>query len=318
MRNEYKMATIFGGSGFIGRQVVRELANSGYLIKVATRVPERAYELRPCGTVGQVVPFECSYSDPASIAEAVAGADVVVNCIGILYERKKGDFTRAHSEIPAMIAKACVKAGIQSFIQISAAGIETSTSRYAKTKLAGEQAIRQIMPDVTILRPSIVFGPDDDFFNKFAGLMQILPVLPLIGGGHTLFQPVYVGDIADAVMAVVKNPDHHRGRIYELGGPEIVSFKEIYKILEKHTGHKRVYFNLPWILAKMDAFFLSLLPTPLLTPDQVESLKSDFTVTEASPGLAELDIRPTAMAMILPQYLAAYRAGGRFGTLKQA
>lgn len=318
MRKPYKIATIFGGSGFIGKQVVRELARAGYLIKVATRVPERAYELRPCGTVGQVVPFECHYGDPASIAAAVAGAEVVVNCIGILYERKKGDFKRAHAEIPAMIAEACVKAEVKSFIHISAAGIEISKSRYAKTKLEGENAIRKIMSDVTILRPSIVFGPDDDFFNKFAGLMQILPALPLIGGGRTLFQPVYVGDIADAVMAAIKTPDHHRGRVYELGGPEIVSFKEIYKILERYTGHRRIYFYLPWILAKIDAFFLSLLPTPLLTPDQVESLKSDFTVSPQSPGLAELGLRPTGMEMILPQYLAAYRAGGRFGALKQA
>lgn len=317
-----KTATIFGGTGFIGSQVVRELAKKGYRIKVATRVPERAYFLRPCGHVGQVVPFACNYSDKDSIAAAVKDADVVVNCIGILYERGRTKFARVHTELPQEIAKACRKQGAARFVHISALGCDKGGSRYAKSKLEGEKAVRKAFPAATILRPSVVFGPDDDFFNKFAGLARLAPALPLIGGGNTRFQPVYVGDVADAVLAALTLPGvgagDPRGKIYELGGPEVATFREIYQRLFSHTGRKRTMVSLPWGLAKVNATFLGMLPHPILTRDQVESLKTDTVVDEKALTLQDLGINPTGMALILPSYLEHYRPGGRFADKKRA
>ncbi len=316
-----KTATIFGGTGFIGSQVVRELAKKGYRIKVASRVPERAYFLRPCGSVGQVVPFVCDYSNPDSIAEAVKGAECVVNCIGILYERGKAKFKRIHTELPEQIARACQKEGVARFAHISALGCEKGSSRYAKSKLEGEKAVQKAFPDATILRPSVVFGPDDDFFNKFASLSRYAPALPLIGGGGTKFQPVYVGDVADAVLAALTLPSGEgdpRGKTYELGGPEVVNFCEIYERLFRNTGRKRMLVSLPWGIAKVKASFLSMLPKPPLTRDQVESLKTDNVCGENALKLADLGVRPTGMALILPSYLEHYRPGGKFADKKRA
>lgn len=315
MTMKNKVATVFGGTGFIGRQVVRELAKKGVIVKVATRVPERAYFLKPDGAVGQIVPFQCNYSDEESIVAAVKGADYVVNCVGILYERKRGGFKRVHADIPAVIAEACLQEGVENFVHISIPNIENDTSRYAKSKYEGEKAIQKIFPKATILRPSVVFGPDDDFFNKFAELMRFVPVLPLIGGGKTRFQPVYVGDVADAVMAALEKPEA-RGQIYELGGPEVVSFKEVYELLSRYTGRRRMYIKLPFWLAKVQAVFMGLLPKPLLTCDQVESLKSDHVIKPEAKGLADLGVTPTLMDVVLPTYLESYRAGGRFAEVK--
>ena len=322
MTMEQKIATIFGGTGFVGEQVVRELAHAGYRIKVATRVPERAYFLRPCGSVGQVVPFFCDYSDDASIENAVSGADVVVNGIGILYQKKRGGFKRAHVAVPEAIAKACKKQGVSRFVHISALGCDKGKSVYAKTKRDGEQAVKKAFPDVTILRPSVIFGPGDNFFNMFAELSRFLPCLPLIGGGKTLFQPVYVGDVADAVMAALSLPDKGKdgpcGQVYELGGPEILSFKELYQRMFTYTNRPRALVSLPYGLAKIQATFMSLLPKPLLTPDQVESLKTDNIVDKKAKGLRDLGVEPTGMSMILPGYLGVYCPGGRFGEKKSA
>lgn len=316
MSVESKIATVFGGTGFLGRQIVRELARAGYRIKVATRVPERAYFLKPDGAVGQIVPFECRYSDPQSIAEAVQGADVVVNCVGILFERKRGDFARAHADIPAEIAKACAKEGVRRFVHISIPNIENDTSRYARSKFEGEKVASAAFPKLTILRPSVVFGPDDDFFNKFAELMRFAPVLPLIGGGTTKFQPVYVGDVADAVMACTGADEQVCGQVYELGGPDVVSFKDVYGLLTKYTGRKRIYMALPFGLAKVQACFMGMMPKPLLTCDQVESLKTDYVIGPDAKGLTDLGVKPTTMELILPTYLETYRAGGRFAAQK--
>lgn len=317
-----KIATVFGGTGFVGRQIVRELAKLGVRVKVATRVPERAYFLRPCGVVGQIVPFACSYHEPASIAEAVQGSDFVVNCVGILYEKgKKQTFKHAHVDLPANIASACAKAGVERLVHISALGLEDSTSRYAATKRDGEKAVLSNFPAATILRPSVIFGEDDDFFNKFAEMARYLPFLPLIGGGHTKFQPVYVGDVADAVMVAltwpVVGPDNPQGRIYELGGPEVLNFKEIYERLFQYTHRPRPLVEVPYGLAKMQAFFMGILPQPPLTRDQVESLKTDSVVTDKALTFENLGITPTALASVLPLYMETYRAGGRFGE-KQA
>ena len=316
MTMKKKIATIFGGTGFVGRQIVRELAKTGVVVKIATRVPERAYFLRPAGTVGQIVPFQCDYSDAESIAEAVQDSDFVVNCIGILFEKGKAQkFQNAHVDVPAMIAAACAKAGVEKLVHISALGVDKSASKYAKTKLEGEQAVLSNFPEATILRPSVIFGEDDAFFNMFAEMARFAPALPLIGGGQTKFQPVFVGDVADAVMVSLKSADA-QGQIYELGGPEIVSFKDIYERLFRYTGRRRCLVNLPFGLAKVQATFLSVLPHPPLTRDQVESLKTDNIVSEAAQGLADLGITPTAMDLILPTYLESYRAGGRFADVQ--
>ncbi len=311
-----QIATVFGGTGFIGAQVVRELAKRGYTVKVASRVPERAYFLRPCGFVGQIVPFACDYGDEDSIGEAVAGAAVVVNCIGILFERRRGDFTRIHTELPALIAKACKKHRAGRFVHVSALACERGGSKYARSKHEGEKALRKAFPAATILRPSVVFGPEDEFFNMFAKMARYLPALPLIGGGHTRFQPVYVGDVADAVMAAIEQPCREKsgpcGRTYELGGPETVDFRGIYQRLFHHTQRVRALVPLPWGLAKLQALFMGLLPKPPLTRDQVESLKTDNVTADGALTLADLGITPTGMSLILPSYLGRYCPGGRY------
>lgn len=314
---EYKTACIFGGTGFIGRQIVRELAERGVRVKVATRVPEKAFFLKPCGSVGQIVPYACDYSDHNSIQKAVSGCDYVVNCIGILFEKKNGGFEKTHADLPAAIAKACKKENVKSFVHISALGIEENNSKYAQTKLDGEKAVKKNFKDVSILKPSVVFGPDDDFFNKFAKMAKIVPFLPLIGGGKTKFQPVYVGDVADAAITCLIS-ESYKGEVYELGGPDIVSFKEIYETLFEHTNDPKPLLNLPWGIAKLQGKILSLAPTPPLTADQVETLKVDNMVSDTAKTLKDLGIKAVAMDCVLPTYLARYRPGGRFADVKAA
>lgn len=310
-----KVATIFGGTGFVGEQIVRELADHDITIKVASRTPEKAYFLRPAGVVGQIVPVAYAPNDPESVADVIKGSDYVVNCVGLLAEKGKATFKKAHVVLPELIAKACAAHKVKRFVHLSALGIETSRAKYARTKLEGEQVIRKAFPDATILRPSIIFGPDDGFFNMFASMSQFLPALPLIGGGKTKFQPVYVGDVADAAIKSItlpatgdKNP---LARTYELGGPEILTFKELLQRLFAVTERKRALVPLPWGIAKLQAGFLSLLPNPPLTPDQVVSLKSDNVINDGANTLEDLDIQPTGMSLILPTYLNRFRPGGR-------
>ena len=313
-----KTACIFGGSGFIGTQIVRELARQGYRIKVASRVPERAYDLRPCGSVGQIVPFACDYKEDDSLKNSVRGCDLVVNTIGILFEKgKRATFENIHTKLPARIAQACSDEKVSRFVHISALGVDTGSSNYAKSKLAGEEALLKIFPKATILRPSVVFGPGDNFFNMFAKLSVVAPALPLIGGGKTKFQPVYVGDVADSVVAAATNAaigdNSPQGKIYELGGPDVLSFKEIYEELFRQTGRRRALVNLPWgIASAQGAVMNALMPTPLLTADQVESLKTDNVVGQNALTLQDLGVMPTSMSTILPTYLARFKPGGRF------
>ncbi|MGH1397678.1 MAG: complex I NDUFA9 subunit family protein [Alphaproteobacteria bacterium] len=311
MTANYKTATIFGGTGFVGKQIVRELAAKGFRVKVATRVPERAYFLKPYGNVGQVVPFQCDYSDPKSITQAIEGSEIVVNCIGILFENARQKFQGVHVDLPVRIAKAASKAGVSSFVHISALGCDTGTSKYAQSKLEGEQGVFSNFKNAVILRPSIIFGEDDNFFNMFAGMSTVLPILPLIGGGTTKFQPVYVGDVADAVIAATNDANTH-GKIYALGGPEVMSFKALFEKMFEYTQNPVPLVPVPFGLAKLQAFFLSLLPTPLLTRDQVESLKTDNIVAGDALTLIDLGVNATALDMILPNYLTRYRKGGRF------
>ncbi|PZQ47658.1 MAG: complex I NDUFA9 subunit family protein [Micavibrio aeruginosavorus] len=315
--DSYKMACVFGGTGFIGRQIVRALAKEGYTIKVATRVPESAYFLRTCGNVGQIVPFTCNYNDESSIRASVKGCEVVVNCVGALYEKGKSSFTRVHTEFPRAIAKACTAEKVGRFIHISAGGCDESHSKYGKSKLNGEMAAAENFPSVTVLRPSVVFGAEDNFFNMFARLSLLLPALPLIGGGATKFQPVYVGDIALAVVAALHDGST-AGKTFSLGGPEVLTFKEIYGLIFKETGRKRCLFPLPWGIAKIQGGLMGLLPSPLLTADQVESLKTDNIVPVGAAGFEALGIVPTGPEAVLPSYLARYRPGGRFGDKKRA
>ncbi len=317
MNTTYKQACIFGGTGFIGRQIVRELARQGYTIKVATRAPERAYFLRTAGNVGQIVPFACNYAEEADIRAAVRGCDVVINCVGILYEKGRSSFTRIHTELPRAIAKACAAEKVSRFIHISALGCDEAHSKYAKSKRNGELAVLENYPAAAILRPGVVFGAEDGFFNMFAKMSVVLPALPLIGGGATKFQPVYVGDVADAVIAVLKNPAS-AGQVYELGGPEILNFRQIFERLFQQTGRKKILVNLPWGIAKIQGSILGLLPAPPLTADQVESLKTDTVVAPDAASFKDLGIVPTGMDVILPTYLARYRPGGRFGDKKRA
>ena len=319
-----KIATILGGTGFVGRQVVRALAKLGYRVKVATRVPERAYFLRPGGVVGQIVPVVCRYDAPASIEAVIAGSQVVVNCIGILFEKgKRQNFKQAHIDIPEWVAQACVRQRVERLVHISAMGIEKSSSDYAKTKLAGEAGVLNACPYATILQPSVIFGEDDNFFNMFARMAQIMPFLPLIGGGKTRFQPVYVGDVADAVIAALTlpafGPQNPQGQTYALGGPEVLDFRQIYERLFREIGFSRPLVTISFDFARMQGcLFEMLMPRPLLTADQVESLKADSVASPGMPGFAALGLTPRSLDVILPTYLVAYRPGGRFGDKKAA
>lgn len=315
--DSYKMACVFGGTGFIGRQVVRRLADQGYTVKVATRVPERAYFLKTSGNVGQIVPFLCRSSDDAAIRAAVQGCEIVVNCVGILFEKGKSSFTRIHTELPRAIAKACAAEKVSRFIHISALGCDESQSKYGKSKLNGELAVLENFPKATILRPSVVFGVEDNFFNMFGRMATVLPALPLIGGGKTRLQPVYVGDVAEAVMKAAKSGETE-GQIYELGGPDILSFCDIYERLFAETGRRRLLVSLPWGVAKLQACMLGILPKPPLTCDQVETLKTDNVVRADAKTLRDLQIAPTSLDLVLPTYLARFKPGGRFGDKKRA
>jgi NADH dehydrogenase len=311
-----KVATIFGGTGFVGRHIVRELAKQHITVRVATRTPEKAYFLRPFGHVGQIVPEYCDIHDDADLRRLVETSDYVINCVGILSEKGKATFERMHHHLPERIASMCAAEEVERFVHISALGADNNPSRYARTKKAGEDAVRQYYPKATILRPSVIFGPGDGFFNMFAKMSCYLPALPLIGGGATKFQPVYVDDVADAAIAALTKADVGAdspcGKIYELGGPEIVNFREVYQLLFEHTGRKRFLVPLPFPLAKLQATFLGVLPNPPLTRDQVESLKADNVVKGDLGTLEDLGITPTAMRLVLPEYLRLYKPGGRF------
>jgi len=298
-----KIVTLFGGTGFIGAEIVRVLAAAGYTIRLAEKHPKKAETVKFNGQVGQIVPVPCDFTDKG-IAQAIEGASVVINCIGILSEGGHRSFMATHCYLPESMAKACAKHDVDQFIHISALGADRAQSDYAKSKLAGERQIIKFFDKHTILRPSVVFGAKDRFFNMFAEMAQILPVLPLIGGGKTLFQPVYVGDIANAMAQAMKTGALG---IYELGGPETLSFKDLLKKMKTHTGQKPLLVPMPWCVAKIQATFMRILPNPPLTGDQIKSLKTDNIMAEDAIGLPELGVKPTAMDTILPSYLGRFK-----------
>jgi uncharacterized protein YbjT (DUF2867 family) len=309
------LVTVFGGSGFLGRHVVRALANRQYRIRVAVRRPELCGHLRPMGRVGQIHAVQANLRYPQSVAAAVRDADVVVNLVGILFERGNQRFDAVQAEGAAAVALAAKAAGAR-LVHVSAIGAdENSPSRYARSKAAGERRVLAAQPAANIFRPSIVFGPEDDFFNRFAALARMAPALPLPGGGGTRFQPVFVGDVAEAIAKAVDGGTRP-GAIYELGGPDVRTFKELMELVLATIGRRRLLVPVPFALMKLQAMFLQFLPKPPITPDQVDLLKRDNVVAAAAPSegrtLEALGIVPESMAAIVPTYLWRFRKTGQF------
>ena len=305
-----RRTAVLGGSGFIGRYVVKRLAARGDVVPVGCRNAEAAKFLRPMGDVGQVEPINIAIDDEAVLPAFLAGSGALVACVGILRESGSQTFERVHHIGPALLARIAREAGVDRFVHISAIGADSrSLSAYARTKAAGEAAVRDAFPTVTILRPSVVFGPEDQFFNRFAAMATISPVLPLIGGGETRFQPVYVGDVADAVIKCLDD-SATAGRTYELGGPKVYSFRQILELLLNEIRRKRRFVDIPFGLAELQAKLMSILPNPPLTPDQVELLKRDNVVSPGALTLASLNIVATAVEAMLPSYLDRFRRGG--------
>jgi NADH dehydrogenase len=303
------VATVFGGSGFIGRYVVKRLARKGFVVRIAVRDPEAALFLKPMGAVGQVVPLYASVTNEATVQRAVEGADVVVNAVGILAERRSGDFQRIHADGPALIGRHAMAAGVGRLVHLSAIGADPrSSSRYGASKATGEAMLRDAFSEPTILRPSLVFGPEDQLFNRFAGLARLLPFMPVICG-NTRFQPVYVGDVADAVIAALARPDA-AGAVYELGGPRVWQMHELLTYILKATGRHRRMVGIPMGLARLQAWFMEWVPGKPLTRDQLLMLQTDNIARADVPGLNELGIVPTPVELIVPSYLRRFQPGG--------
>ena len=310
-----KLITVFGGSGFLGRHLVRALAKRHYRIRVAVRRPDLSGHLQPLGRVGQIHAVQANVRYPRSVEAAARDADVVVNLTGILFERGRQRFDTVQGFGAEQIALAAAAHGAR-MIHVSAIGAdENSPSDYARSKALGENVVRAAMPDASVFRPSVIFGPEDDFFNRFAFMARFLPALPLIGGGETRFQPVFVGDVAEAVARAVDG-NVKPATTYEIGGPEVRTFKQLMEYVLAVTERKRLLVPLPFALAKLQARFLQYLPKPPLTPDQVELLKSDNVVSEAAARegrtLKGLGIDATAMETVVPTYLWRFRKAGQF------
>jgi NADH dehydrogenase len=310
------LVTVFGGSGFLGRSVVRALCKRDYRIRVAVRRPELAGHLQPLGKVGQIHAVQANVRYPASVEAAMRDSSVAVNLVGILAEGGAQTFDAVQGEGAGAVAKAAAAVGAQ-VVHVSAIGAdEQSASQYARAKAAGEKAVLSAVPSATIFRPSVIFGSDDQFTNRFAALARISPVLPLIGGGKTRMQPVFVGDVATAIAEAVDGKAK-RGATYEVGGPEVLTFREILQTILDITGRHRMLVPLPFGLARFQAMFLQFAPGALkLTPDQVTLLQSDNVVSEAARAagltLEGLGIRPDSLEVIAPEYLWRFRAAGQF------
>src|SRR5215217_3644083 len=276
------LVTVFGGTGFVGRQVVRSLAKQGWRVRVAARNVGRGYRMRMLGDVGQIEVVQANVRSSASVIRALDGAEACVNLVGVLYETGRQRFQTIHAMGARVVAEAAAQRGIVNFVQMSALGADIdSASKYARTKAMGEQAVRELIPSAVIVRPSVIFGPEDQLYNRFAALAGFSPVLPLVGGGHTRFQPVFVTDVANAIAAALSLPEA-AGQTYELGGPATYSFREMMEFLVRETGKARVL------------------------------LRGDNVVSEGAPGLAELGIAPRTVEAIAPSYLYRYRKGGQY------
>jgi NADH dehydrogenase len=310
------LVTIYGGSGFIGRHLVGALAKTGARMRVAVRRPELAGHLQPLGSVGQINAVQANVRYPDSLLAAARGADAVINLVGILFPTGKQTFAAVQDEGARHVAEAAKAAGAHTMVHLSAIGANpNSPSVYAQSKAQGEAAVREVFPAAVILRPSVVFGPEDDFFNRFAALARLLPALPLIGGGGTRLEPVFVGDVAKAVLAALTGRAG-AGAPYELGGPEVLTLKQVMERVLTYTMRKRFLVPLPFSLAKLQAAVLQFLPNPPLTIDQVRLLETDNVVSEEAKRsgrtLEGLGIEPVAVAAVVPGYLEQFRPRGQF------
>lgn len=322
-----KLITVFGGSGFIGRHLVRHLAAQGWRVRVAVRDVAKAHFLKPCGDLGQISLLPVSITNPESVAAAVQDADAVVNLVGILYESKKRTFTAIHEKGAETIARAAMTAGVRRLVNVSALGANAaSPSAYARSKAAGERAVAQAFPSATIMRPGVVFGAEDGFFNRFGRMAQLFPVLPyftdqnphLPEGDGAKFQPVYVSDVVAAIATAIKDPQH-LGKTYELVGPRIYSMREILEIVNRETLRRRAIIGAPYFFGAVAAWKLAFvrkwiekiphvsLGTPFLTPDQVVLLRLGSVATGVLPGLGAFGITPTAAEVVVPTYLKRFR-----------
>ncbi|MBR0656458.1 complex I NDUFA9 subunit family protein [Plastoroseomonas arctica] len=304
------VAVVFGGAGFIGRQVVQRLARAGFIVRVAGRSADGANRLQTQGGLGQLVQVRASITDEAGVTRAVADAEVVVNLVGILFERRQGDFHRLQAEGAGRIARLAAAAGVAKMVHLSAIGADAaSPSLYARSKAEGEVLVRAGFPGATILRPSIVFGPEDGFFNRFAAMAASLPFIMPVVAGATRFQPVYVGDVADAVLAAIGRSEA-QGVTYELGGPRVMTMREVLAYILAVTGRRRKLVDAPMGLMEFQAGILQHLPNPPITRDQLLLLRHDNVASEGAPGLAALGIEAKAVEAIVSGYLARYRVGG--------
>lgn len=310
------LVTVFGGNGFVGRYTVRALLRDGWRVRVAMRRPHTGQDLKVMGGVGQVQLMQANVRFPKSVERAVEGADAVVNLVAVLYEEGKQSFEGLHVGGANNVAEATARKGITNFVQVSAIGANPESDiDYARTKGLGEQAVRTAVPTADIMRPSIIFGTEDQFFNRFAQMAQFAPALPLLGGGDTKFQPVYVGDVADAIAKVIDQGT--TGDIYELGGPRVYSFKELMAFMLKAIDRKRLLVPVPWVGANAMGFMGELsgsLPfvAPFLTRDQVKNLKVDNVVADNAKGFAELGLQLETVESIVPDYMVKYRKHGQF------
>ena len=318
-----KLVTIYGGSGFVGRYIARLMAKEGWRVRVAVRRPNEALFVKPYGVVGQVEPILCNIRDDASVAAAMQGADAVVNCVGILAETRKNTFDAIQAEAPGRIARISAEQGVARMVQISAIGADAdSDSEYARTKAEGEAAVLAERPDAMILRPSLLFGPEDDFFNRFAGMTRFGPVLALVGG-DSKFQPVYVDDVAKAAVMGITGAAN--GGIYELGGPDVDTLRGWMQTMLGVVQRRRLIVNLPFWVGRLiglgfeiaNTLSLGLIPR-LLTRDQARNLAYDNVVTGETKTLADLGIKPVATTAVLPDYLWRFRPSGQYATIKDS
>jgi uncharacterized protein YbjT (DUF2867 family) len=309
------LVTVFGGSGFLGRHVVRALANRNYLVRVAVRRPELAGYLQPLGRVGQIHAVQANVRYPQSVAAAARDADILINLVGILFERGAQRFDDVMAQGADAIAQAASAAGAR-LVHVSAIGADAdSPSHYARAKAAGERLVQAAQSEAIIMRPSIMFGPEDDFFNRFAGLARVAPALPLPGGGAMRFEPVFAGDVAEAIALAVDGKAK-AGTIYELGGPDVRTFKELMEFVLATIERRRLLLPVPFALMKAQAMVLQFLPKPPITPDQVELLKRDNVVSAAAReegrALEALGIIPASIGSVVPDYLWRFRKTGQF------
>jgi uncharacterized protein YbjT (DUF2867 family) len=313
MQNNQKIIAIFGAGGFLGKHLMRQLTKLDYRVKVATRNPYLKGYLKPLGSPGQIELFKTNIFNENDVKEVLKNCHFVINLVGILNESKKQKFKHIHSQFPFLLSNLCKEFGITNLVHVSALGVkEKHSSQYMKSKLEGEKNIQAIFKPSVILRPSVVFGPEDKFFNTFASLAQFSPVLPLIGGGKTKFSPIYVGDVSQAIVKSLEL-NNSETKIFELGGPANYSFKELMEILLHQIKKKRFLLPIPFNIAKFQSYFLQMMPNPILTSDQVELLKYNNIISGDYPALKDLNITGTTIESILPKYIYRFRTGGQFG-----